>query len=224
MELRLRQLRFHAFLYLMDPTPERRSPVDEDHHQFEQALAESRRLAILPEEQNLIESVEVGYRRYRSELDSPSRLLSPGSSRADLLRWADAHPVRHLLAPCEELLRVNRQAMEATARESQTVGEQSQTILTLLGVLGPVGGLLCGFGVAWGLSRSITRLRVHLKNASAHLDQELGSLQVSGVGDLRQLDQQMERVVFRVREVVARSQQQQQEMLRAEQLAAVGQL
>jgi signal transduction histidine kinase len=34
----------------------------------------------------------------------------------------------------------------------------------------------------------------------------------------------MERVVIRVREVVARSQQQQQEMLRAEQLAAVGQL
>jgi signal transduction histidine kinase len=224
MEIRLRQLRFHAFLYLMDPTPARRALVDEDHSQFEQALAESRELAILPEERKLIESVESGYRRYRAELDSPSRLPSPGPSRADLLRWADAHPVHNLLAPCEELLRVNRQAMEVTARESQAVGDQSQTVLLVLGVLGPTGGLLCGFGVAWGLSRSITRLRVHLRDASAHLDQELGSLRVSGEGDLHQLDQQMEQVVSRVREVVARSQQQQREMLRTEQLAAVGQL
>jgi two-component system, NtrC family, sensor histidine kinase HydH len=224
MEIRLRQLHSHTFPYLIDPTPQRRTLVEEDHRQFEQALAESRQLASLPEEQKLIESVESGYRRYRAELDSLSRLHSPGLSRIDLLRWADTHPVRHLLTPCEELLRVNTQAMEETARESQAVGEQSQAVLIVLGVLGPAGGLLCGFGVAWGLSRSITRLRVHLRDATAHLDQELGSLQMRGEGDLRQLDQQMEQVVSRVREVVARSQQQQQEMLRAEQLAAVGQL
>jgi signal transduction histidine kinase len=114
--------------------------------------------------------------------------------------------------------------MEATARESQAVSEQSQAVLVPLGILGPIGGLLCGFGVAWGLSRSITRLRVHLRDANAHLDQELGSLQVSGEGEQSQLDQQMEQVVRGIREVVARSQQQQQEMLRTEQLAAVGQL
>jgi signal transduction histidine kinase len=224
MEIRLRQLRFHSFVYLMDPTPARRSDVDEDHRQFEEAFHKARQLAGLPGEGGLIEAIEVGYRRYRTELDQAIRSRTPVTSRADLLRWADAHPVRHLLAPCEELLRVNRQAMEATARESEAVAEQGRTTFILLGCLGPVGGLISGFGVAWGLSRSITRLRVRLQDASAHLDQELGSVRLTGEGDLRQLDRQLEQVVSRVREVVARSQRQQREMLRAEQLAAVGQL
>jgi signal transduction histidine kinase len=224
MEIRLRQLRFHSFVYLMDPTQARRAPIDEDHRQFEDALFSARELASLPREQNLLAAVEAGYRRYRAELNQASRADTPNSSRGDLLRWADAHPVRHLLAPCEGLLRVNREAMEATARESQAIGDQGQTTLLLLGVLGPVGGLISGFGVAWGMSRSITRLRVRLQDAHAHLGQELGLVHLTGEGDLRHLDRQLDQVVSRVREVVARSQQQQQEMLRAEQLAAVGQL
>src|SRR5205085_1979549 len=63
-----------------------------------------------------------------------------------------------------------------------------------------------------------------LEDAHAHLGQELGLVHLTGEGDLRHLDRQLDQVVSRVREVVARSQQQQQEMLRAEQLAAVGQL
>ncbi len=224
MEIWLRQLRFHSFLFLMDPTPERRALVDEDHREFEAALNEARGLASLPGEKDLIGDIETGYQRYRSELEhlTPRRPLEV--SRDEVLRWADTHPIRHLLVPCEELLRVNSKAMQDIASESEKVGAHGEAILILLGVLGPVGGLISGFGVAWGLSRSITRLRVHLQDASAHLDQELGAVRVSGEGDLSRLDQQMEHVVSRIREVVARSQQQQQEMLRAEQLSAVGQL
>jgi signal transduction histidine kinase len=223
-ELHLRQLRFHSFVYMIDPTRERRSLVDEDHRNFENALDRARQLASSPREHAILDTIEDGYRRYRTELDAPPKPRPVNPSREELLKWADAHPVRHLMAPCEELLRINREAMDATAQESQALGEQSQSILLLLGILGPVGGLISGFGVAWGLSRSMTRLSVRLQDVNAHLDQELGSVQVSGVGDLAQLDLQTEQLVCKVREVIARSQQQQQEMLRAEQLAAVGQL
>jgi signal transduction histidine kinase len=91
-------------------------------------------------------------------------------------------------------------------------------------VLGPIGGLISGFGAAWGLSRSITRLRIRLQAASAHLDQELGSVRVTGVGSGHQLERQLDLVVTRVGEVVERLQRQQQEMIRTEQLAALGQL
>jgi signal transduction histidine kinase len=49
-------------------------------------------------------------------------------------------------------------------------------------------------------------------------------VRLTGLGNTSQIDRLLEQVVSRVREVVARSRQQQQEMLRAEQLAAVGQL
>lgn len=224
LQIALRQLRFHSFLYVMDPTPIRHDPIDQDHREFEAALQQVRQTADLPDERDLIEAIETGYRHYRANLDNASNYPSSRATRSDLLRWADAHPIRHLMTTCEEFLRINRDAMEATARESEAIGNQARTAMFLLGVLGPLGGMIGGFGVAWGLSRTISRLSVRLQDVHAHLDQNLGSLRLTAVGDFHQLDRQLEQVLYRVREVVAESQRQQKEVLRAEQLAAVGQL
>jgi signal transduction histidine kinase len=142
----------------------------------------------------------------------------------DLLRWADAHPIRHLMAPCEELVRENWNAMASAARESEVFAKNARTNMILLGILGPISGLIGGFGVAWGLSRSIARLSVRLRDVHAHLDRKVGSVRLTAVGSFNQLDRQLEQVLDRVRTVVADLQRQQQEVLRAEQLTAVGQL
>src|SRR5439155_4417877 len=92
----------------------------------------------------------------------------------------------------------------------------------LLGIGGPVGGLLCGYGIARVLSRSIYKLSVRVQDISQRL--ELPSISVTADGDLEQLDQQLQIVVQRVEEVAERVHRHQHEMLRAEQLSAVGQL
>ena len=56
------------------------------------------------------------------------------------------------------------------------------------------------------------------------LDQDVASVRIVADGDIKHLDQQLEHVVQRVEEVAERLQRHQREMLRAEQLAAVGQL
>jgi signal transduction histidine kinase len=78
--------------------------------------------------------------------------------------------------------------------------------------------------VARGLSRSIYRLSVRVQDMAHHLDTDVGSVSVAADGDIRVLDRQLQHVVGKVEEVAARLQQQQRELLRAEQLAAVGQL
>ena len=45
LEIKLRQLRHHTFLYLIDPTPSRLDPIREDDEGFVQDLAEARRSA-----------------------------------------------------------------------------------------------------------------------------------------------------------------------------------
>ncbi|HEV3446740.1 MAG TPA: ATP-binding protein, partial [Gemmataceae bacterium] len=65
---------------------------------------------------------------------------------------------------------------------------------------------------------------VRVKDISQRLDQDLASVSVSADGDLTHLDRQLQGVVERVEEVAERVQRQQREMLRAEQLSAVGQL
>ncbi len=48
LETRLRQLRFHSFLVVMDPVPKRQAILDKDHRQFEEALKRAARLPPSP--------------------------------------------------------------------------------------------------------------------------------------------------------------------------------
>jgi two-component system, NtrC family, sensor histidine kinase HydH len=222
LEIQLRQLRFHSFLHVIDPTEQRRAFVDSDHAGFESAMDKVRQYANKPDVTALVHQIQVGYQRYRKEL---ARGDVPATARPlDLARWADAHPIRHLQEPCQELLRLNKREMDQTAYESEAVSGRAQTAMLLAGLLGPVSGLIVGFGIARALSRSIARLSVRLEDARAQLDQEVASVKLSAGSNLGDLDRQLDHVVERVRAVAEQVQRQQAEMLRSEQLAAVGQL
>ncbi len=159
----------------MDPTPAQRAVVDDDNRQFQQAYDDAKKAAHLSRERELLDEIIDRYQRYRIALDqTPGKVLDKNTTITDVLKWAKAHPVQHLLDKCEELVTFNRENRAKLEEESEAVSQQGRTALLLAGFIGPVGGLIGGFGVAWGLSR--------------------------------------------------RMQEQQREVLRAEQLAAVGQL
>lgn len=224
LETELRRIRFHSFLYVMDMSPERWAKVARDQSKFESILGEIRTWPLSDEENKVIAAIEAGYKRYQYELQLATN--SPvGPTKKDCLDWSDAHQVHYIVLPCEQLLSLNREAMQATVEQSAQEGRQARVWMILLGVLGGAGGLIGGFGVAWGLSRSITRLNVRLHDVHAHLDQEVGSLRLSTDGSgLQRMEQQIGTILKRVREVVGQLQRQECEALRAEQLAAVGQL
>jgi signal transduction histidine kinase len=226
LETELRHIRFHSFLYVIDTgTPKRLEKVTRDQAEFERILGEIRARAGDDAEQNrVLDGIEAGYTRYRVELEAAVR-KPVGPAHADYLRWVDAHPIKFIVDPCEDLLKLNSRAMRETVEESTRRGRQASTRMVLLGAVGAAGGLIGGFGVAWGLSRSITRLSVRLRDVHAHLDQEVGSLRLTAEGgDLQRVEQQVGAILERVREVVKQLQRQEYEALRAEQLAAVGQL
>ena len=223
LEVKLRQLRFHTFLYVMDPTPARLRPIEEDEDGFEAALSVVRRPA-RPEDADLVARIAAGYDAYRARRPRPADLAAGPWTHAEYLRWADAHPVQPLLEECQELMRRNREAMEETARESERVSDRATAAMTTLAVLGPLGGLVAGFGIAHGLSRSIAQLRVRVEDVRAQLDRDVATVRVDTGGGLGGLDADLERVVARVRDVVEQAQQREREALRAEQMAAVGQL
>jgi signal transduction histidine kinase len=87
-----------------------------------------------------------------------------------------------------------------------------------------VGGLIAGFGIARGLSRSIYRLSVRVRDMAQSLEQDVASVSIEADGGLQTLDRQLQHVVRQVEEVTERQQAHQHEMLRAEQLASVGRL
>lgn len=224
LEIRVRQLRSHCFVYLVEPTAEHLTPIQEDNKRFEEALETAHRAANTAEEKRLVAAIQAGYQQYRDELALLRADVLKNGPRTDFGRLTETHPIRHITDPCHELFRLNKQAMAATAQESSRVSTQAHVLVLLLGVVGPAGGILLGYGVARGLSRSIYRLSVRVHDIAQRLDHKVGSVSLAVDGDIEMIDRQMQVIVARVEEVAERLRRHEREMLRAEQLAAVGQL
>lgn len=96
--------------------------------------------------------------------------------------------------------------------------------MALVGGLGGVAGMVLGFGVARGLSRSIRRLQVQISDAAGKLGPAIPQIVVTREGDFRGLHEQVDELTSRIESVVQELQEREREVLRAEQLSAVGQL
>ena len=224
LEIRVRQLRFHMVVYLSEPREERLKPVELDQQHFEEALAVARQTAATPEQQACVGAIEEQYKRYHDEQAELRSRVAAGKEPGPLTELVNPQPLHLVIEPSQELLRLNLERMDQVAEESRQAGEHGNLALLLLGVAGLVSGLVMGYGAARGLSHSIYRLSVRVQDMAHHLDRDVGSVSVVADGDLHNLDRQLAHIVQRVEEVAERLQQHQRELIRAEQLSAVGQL
>jgi signal transduction histidine kinase len=218
LQVQLRHLRFHSVVCAAEPTDARRDVVRADTARVEAALAAIRR-GISAEDAELLAKIDADYAEYIRRL-GPEALPPQASSIADLVRWSDDHPMQDLLLPCRELADKQRSRMDAGLATSELQTSWAGGLLLALGITGAVGGLLSGYATARGISRRATQLSVRVQAVHAHLDQEVGAMMI----DATDLDEQLDRVVGRVKDVCQRLQEQERDLLWAKQLAAVGQL
>jgi two-component system sensor histidine kinase HydH len=254
LEIHLRELRFRCFVYLVEPDKAVLPEIAKANRSFREALENLKRSVKTPSQRQDVERIERGYALYLKEfarLREQSELMVPKRNYREL---AEANPIRHVSEPCEHFLALNKEAMNRIAQESDHVSQVLRFGMLILGLGAPLSGLLVGYSVARGLSRSIAQLSVRVHDvvqtlgparvepgalapspspngapSNGRSDARAGgdgecTVQVSVNSDLFSLDQNLRRVVLRVQEVVARMQAQQREMIRAQQLAAVGQL
>jgi signal transduction histidine kinase len=224
LEKELRQLRFRCFLYLIDPQPELLADIQEHERRCAFWMGRARDAACAPEEFPLVAGIEAGYGRYRQEFDELRAQVGHDGPRRDFRQLAATNPVGLAADPCQKLFDVNEGLIVGTARESDVLSRKMRLALLLRGVGGPVSGLVLGYGIARGLSRSIYKLHVHVQDLTRRLDRGVTAVRVVADGDFQHLDKQLQHAVRRVGEVVQDLQRQQQDVLRAQQLAAVGQL
>lgn len=248
LEISVRQIRHRNFLYLIDPiqqeiragaTPSTAmkrhvhkltDEIQMAHTRFEDALGKVRAAVNLVaddelagREKRLIEQIEAGYSKYQTELDR-LRASPVAEAPKDVSKWSETHPIQKVVVPCADLLKLNQEMLDGSYQKSTELGDQAEWLMLLLGLLGPAGGVVLGFGIARGLSRSIYQLSVRVQDMAHRLDQDVASVSIAADGDIRTLDRQLAVVIERVEEVAERMQRHQHEMLRAEQLSAVGQL
>jgi two-component system, NtrC family, sensor histidine kinase HydH len=187
------------------------------NRQLRELLARSEELANLPTEQARVRDVASGLEEYFDRWD---RRPSAAADDGELVRLLE----QRVLAPCRELRSFNAEQVSASERENVRLVGRLRWALLAVGLGAPLGGLMLGYAVARGLHQSIYQLSVRIRDAAGRLNSELAPVVVEAPADLPALHRQMQGVVEEIERVVGRLQQREREVLRAEQLAAVGQV
>ena len=225
LEIRVRQLRHHNMLYLLDPKPdEDLKTIQTDQQNFKEALDVAGQASNTDKERQCVRAIDDAYEQYKKDQALLRADAVPNRTPADLRRLVASHPISLVVDPCEALIRANKEQMETTAQQSRSVSQQASWAMLVLGLAGPIGGLIAGYGVARGFSKSVYALSVRVQDMGRRLDHDMPAVQVAANDDLQTLDRQMQTLAQRVEQVVERVQQHQRDLLRADQLAALGQL
>lgn len=223
-QIHLREYRVHTVLLAAGPSDTRRRQVDEDRRLLLTSLEDLDQLAVGEDDRADLAELRAGWQRYEAGLAQDLHQQTEFPSVNALAAWADNHRVGSLLVPCGRLVERSQARMsEANATSAEQTRWAGRTLL-VVGLVGPLAGLVGGYTTARSLSRRVARLSVRLQAAQSHLDQEVGAVTLERPDSLADLDQQLGVVVDRVGAVCRRLQEQERELLRAEQLAAVGNL
>jgi two-component system, NtrC family, sensor histidine kinase HydH len=193
------------------------------HEKAEQQLKQVHDYANTPEESSYVQKVEESWRRYKESW----RKRPSTTSREELMAY-DGHLAlqldEDLLLNCSRLLEHNtRQVKEANDADRRLVDQLTWGLLTV-GIGAPLAGWLLGYAVARRMHQSMLQLSVQIRDAAGRLNSELRPVTVERDGAFSALNRQMAGIIDEIERVFERLNQREREVLRAEQLAAVGQV
>jgi signal transduction histidine kinase len=196
-----------------------RDQIAEQNQEALSLLAEAENLANSPREQHLVDQLGAGLHEY---LDRWEKSISDADQNGEL---EPARILRDKVVPaCRDLRFFNADQVEKSDRSNSAIVHKLQWALLTVGFGGPLAGLVLGYAVARSLRHSIYQLSVRIRDAAGRLNRELGSVTLEEEGDLSDLHRQMQGVTEEIERVIEQLQQREREVLRAEQLAAVGQV
>ncbi len=184
---------------------------------IEPQLEKIHELADKQQERELANKLTKSFADYREQWE-----LRRGDRKAgvDLAQFLE----KNTLPACKKLIQFN----DDQIKESSLVHLRTLTWmgwgLAAVGGIGSLAGLLLGYGLTRGLSRTIHQLRIQVRDAADKLSQELPAVILTPNENTDPLHNDASELVHQVEQVVEKLQQKEREVRRAERLAAVGQL
>ena len=193
------------------------------HDKARQQLDKVADYANTDEEKAYVHQVEESWDRYQEQW----RKRPDASSREELIQFDKRLALQldeDLLLRCSRLLEYNTRQVSESDRTNRRIVDELTWGLLAVGIGAPLAGLLLGYAAARRMHQSIYQLSVRIRDAAGRLNSELRPVTLENDGDLSGLNRQMQAIVQEIERVLERLHQREREVLRAEQLAAVGQV
>jgi signal transduction histidine kinase len=189
--------------------------VESDEEEFGRQLLGARKLANTAVEDQLVGKLKASIDRFHALLAS--------HAKGDTVKALVVLEMETLPA-CQELVTFNQSEIE---KSETNLGENLKWMawgLAAIGAIASFGGIFLGYGMARALRHSIHQLSVRIRDAADKLRQELPTVTLTSARDMDHLHEQIQSLIPQIEQVVERLQQREHEVLRAEQMSAVGQL
>ena len=211
-----------CFVELIALVKDRVRKVTAIHERADSLLHDAEGRLTVPADQEQLAKIDAAFHQHLGVWDS----LPEGEEPIDDARVAKLvdEMERELVRPSHDL------EVACSLRLQQSADQHSQLLrrttwgLICIGGLGGIAGLVFGFSISQGVSRSIHRLQVQVRDAAGKLDPTASEIVLTGDGNVVSLHDEMDSLSARIERFVAMLQQRDRVVLRAEQLAALGQL
>lgn len=202
---------------------ESRATIAELQQEFAKRLADAHATAFTPEERLLLERIEKAFEAYSRHLarrlDAAERGEDPSARLDRTLRLT-----RGVQEHCRQLMELNERLVAERVEQSRRYAAWVTVVRLAFLAAGPLLGLLLGLWVAKWLHRTISQITITLQDAAGELEQEVGQVTITPRGGLPELQEQVQAVSCRIRQAAEELQRTRREAIRADRLAAVGQL
>jgi signal transduction histidine kinase len=197
--------------------------LSQRYEKADQQLENARRYADSDAEIHHLERIEKSWQAYKTQWNKrPS--LPPGKKLVEFDEQLALQLQQGVLLHCSRLLEYNtRQVSASNDADRRLVDRLTGGVLTV-GIGAPLAGWLLGYAVARRLHQSMLQLSVRIRDAAGRLSSELRPVTLESDGEATLPSTLMKGIIEQLERVFECLHQREREVLRAEQLAAVGQV
>ncbi len=153
----------------------------------------------------------------RTETDSNER-------NQEAVALADSSLADDIIAALDNYVAINDEEVDRSRRRNRVTANRLIFGLLMLGTCGGVAGLFLGYAVSRRVGRTIVEVAVSLRDVVGKLNRAVGPVAMPANPSMQDMETVLQVISSRVSAVVERLQASEREALRAEQLAAMGQL
>jgi signal transduction histidine kinase len=193
------------------------------HEKADQQLENARRYADSAAEIQHVEPIENSWQAYKTRWNKrPSQ--PPGKKLEEFDKQLALQLEQGVLLHCSRLLEYNTRQVSASYHAVRRLVDRLTWGLLTVGIGAPLAGWLLGYAVARRLHQSMLQLSVRIRDAAGRLSSELRPVTLESDGDATLPSTLMKGIIGQIERVFECLHQREREVLRAEQLAAVGQV